>query len=939
MTTHRSFLHAALVLLVLLSFCLQPAPLLATQHLTVGIYDYKPLVFIDGSGRPGGFFVDIFNHIAVNEDWSVSYRHGSWQEGLERLAKGEIDLLLCIGYSEERAAHYDFTAESLLTDWGVVYRRNNRQIDTIMDMEGKTVAALKGSIYTLGFRQLASQFNINVKIIELDSLPELFSAQAHAVADAVVTGNMAGHSYADDRRFKRTPVNFSPVKLAIAAPKGEGAALLTVLDQRIRSLKEDKYSIYNRKLEELTSGKRGAFSPMLLWGVALLGAALLIALAFVITLTRIVKHKTEKLERSSREVELREEQFRLAMEASRDGLWDWNIVTGELYFSPGYFRMLGFEPDELRHELATWADRVHPDDYDNALKANMECLEGLTESFAAEFRMLAKNGDWKWILGRGAAVTRSEDGRATRMLGTHTDITGRVASRNALRESEERLKLATAAAHMGVWDWNLQYNILVWDDKVFEIYGVAPDAAADTKMLWEQAIHTEDRVEVIEKLDAALKTADFYEAAYRIVRPDATVRSIKSTAAILRDDGIAVRIIGVDIDVTERLAMEQQISQAQKMEAIGRLAGGVAHDFNNKLTVILGYAELMQMLDCAVAVRCDQYLNEIIKAAHHSQEITRKLLAFSRSEAMESCRLNLNYLLSEIERTLGRLIGEQIEISMEKAEDLWFVKMNPTEYDQIIMNLVVNARDAMASGGRILIRTGNVTVAAGQAPAYFNAPPGDYVLTTVTDTGTGIGKEIIERIFDPFFTTKAPGKGTGLGLSTVYGIVSKCRGFILVDSEPDKGATFKVYLPRFSAATVENVAVEEMDEIRGVGIILLVEDEQSVREMTQLFLESIGYRVIVAASPFDAVSICEDESVLIDCVLSDVIMPGMNGKQLQEQVNRIRPDLPFVFMSGYTSDILTEQGVAEQGLHFIRKPLNFKQLHDKLAQLTSGRAT
>jgi PAS domain S-box-containing protein len=924
---------ALAVLLLCCLFSVLPAPAVAGQSISVGIYEYKPLVFLNGNGRADGFFVDVFNHIAANEEWMVTYRYGSWQEGIDRLERGEIDLLLCVGYSEERAERYDFTSESLLTDWGVVYRRNDRQINTIMDLEGKTVAVLKGSIFTLGFRQLASQFNVNVTLVEMSSVPELFSAEAYGVADAAVTGNMAGFGYTDDRSFRRTPVNFSPVKLGIAALQGHKPALIETLNRRLKSLKEDKNSVYNRKLEELSSGQKQTFSPILLWGLALLGAALLVAVAFVITLTRIVQHKTEKLKSSGREVELREEQFRLAMDASRDGLWDWNIVSGKIYFSPGYFRMLGYEPSELKHELSTWTERLHPDDHDDALKAHTECIEGSTESFAVEFRMLAKNGDWTWILGRGAAVARRDDGRATRMLGTHTDITGLVAARNALRASEERLKLATAAAHMGVWDWSLQSNILVWDEKVFAIYGVDPVDHADTKMLWEQAIHEEDRVEVIEKLDAALKAADFYDAEYRIVRPDETVRSIKSSAAIIREDGVATRITGVDIDVTERRALEQQISQSQKMDAIGRLAGGVAHDFNNKLTVILGYAELMKMLECTVADRCDQYLDEIVKAAHHSQEITRKLLAFSRSEAAESCRLDLNYLLSEIERTLGRLIGEQIEIQMEKAADLWPVKMNPTEYDQIIMNLVVNARDAMPDGGKIFIRTGNATVDHGQTPAFFNAP-GDYVITAVTDTGSGISKEIMERIFDPFFTTKAPGKGTGLGLSTVYGIVSKCQGFILVDSEPGKGSTFKVYLPRFSDTSAEAAVVEEMEEIRGVGVILLVEDERAVREMSQLFLESIGYRVIAAATPLEAISICEDETNIINCVLSDVVMPGMNGKQLQEQINLIRPSLPFVFMSGYTSDILTEQGVMDQGLHFIRKPLNFKLLHDKLAQLT-----
>lgn len=925
-------------LLLLLTLYLPPSAE-AALHLKVGIYDYKPLVYLDSDKNPAGFFVDILKHVAVNEDWSLSYVHGTWQEGLDRLEKGEIDLLLCFGYSEERALNYDFTPESLFTDWGVVYRKRDRQINTIMDMEGKTVAVLKESIYSAGFQQLASQFNINVKIIEINTFGELFSEATYERSDAIVNASIASDNYADERKLVRTPINFSPVKLGIATAKGKNGAVIKILNNRIRTMKEDKESIYYRKLDELTSSRHGRISPFISWGITLLGGALLIAVAFVIALTKIVKRKTEGMKKYSQELETREEQFRLAMKASRDGLWDWNIVSGELYFSPGYFRMIGFEPHELKHEFSTWAERVHPDDYEQALQANTECIEGTTESFSVEFRMLAKTGEWVWILGRGAAVERREDGRATRMIGTYTDINSLVAARSALRDSEERLKLATTAAHLGIWDWNLQSNALIWNDRVFEIYGVSKTNSSVTKKIWEEAIHEDDRSEAVGRLNSALKSDDFYETEYRIVRPDDSVRSIKSFCAIIRENGSAIRVIGVVMDVTDRRMMEQQIRHTQKMDAVGRLAGGIAHDFNNKLTVILGYSELMKMLECTIESRCDSYLDEIIKAANHSQEITRKLLAFSRDESLESCRMDINHMLTEMERTLGRLIGEQIDILFERVDGLWPVRMNPTEYDQIIMNLVVNARDAMPDGGRIVISTGNETVEDYISNTGMNSVPGDYAVTSLRDSGCGISREIIERIFDPFFTTKPTGKGTGLGLSTVYGIVSRSRGFITVDSEPGKGSTFKIYLPRLNDLAEDSSPIEEMEEIKGDGIILLVEDEEAVRYMTQLFLESIGYRVIVAESAGQAVSLCEDGELTIDCVLSDVIMPEMNGKQLQEKVNVIRPGLPFIFMSGYTSDILTAQGVAGQGLHFISKPLNFKSLHDKLALLTGKTVT
>lgn len=931
----KSVVNGLLLLVALLTCVTANAD---ARTIKVGIYDYKPLVYQDSDSSPRGFFIDILNHIANNEEWSIKYSFGTWHEVLNRLDRGEIDLLACAGYNDDRAKRYDFTTESLLTDWGTVFRHSRASINTIMDMEGLTVAGLKGSIYTLGFQQLASQFNVNVKLVEKDSLQELFSASDQLV-DAIITGNLSGSSYADEKQFKRTPVNFSPVKIGFATLKGRNSEVLWVLDQRIKALKADNTSLFYRKHDEmLTAGNKKILPAPVIWGIFTLGGALLVSILFVITLTRMVRRKTANLENYSQEISLSEERFRLAMDASRDGLWDWDILTGGLYFSPGYFRMLGYEPFELSHELSAWLDRVHPDDYENALSANTECVDGLTESFAVEFRMLAKDGSWRWILCRGAAVARDAHGRALRIIGTNTDITNLVTTRNALKQSEERLKLAASAAHLGVWDWDLQKSLLEWDSRVYEIYGIAPSVSKSMKQTWENSIHEDDRDEVISKLNIALRTGSFFEIEYRIVRNDGTIRTIRSFATILRENGIAVRMTGVDLDVTDRKILEQQIRHTQKMDAIGRLAGGIAHDFNNKLTVILGYAELMKMLECASSGKCDQHLDEIIKAANHSQEITRKLLTFSRDDAAESYKVDVNHMLKDMERTLGRLIGEQIKISFSLTEEIWSILINPTEYDQIIMNLVVNARDAMPSGGSLAITTSNVTVSENISASFANASPGDYVVTVVNDSGSGIPKDIIERIFDPFFTTKEAGKGTGLGLSTVYGIVLKYGGFISVNSEAGKGSTFSIYLPKYSAATPVAAVEAEADTVTGKGNILLVEDEEAVRDMIELFLESVGFSVIVAASPEDAVEICRS-SAEIDCVLSDVIMPGLNGKQLSEKILAMRTGLPFVFMSGYTSDIITDQGIAGEGLHFIRKPLNFKTLKEKLLSVIEQETT
>jgi PAS domain S-box-containing protein len=379
----------------------------------------------------------------------------------------------------------------------------------------------------------------------------------------------------------------------------------------------------------------------------------------------------------------------------------------------------------------------------------------------------------------------------------------------------------------------------------------------------------------------------------------------------------------------ERLKMHSQLSQAQKMETVGRLAGGIAHDFNNKLTVILGYAQLSETLDCQGHKECDHFTKEIIQAGQHAQEITRRLLVFSRNEEICPLKLDLNLAIKDIFRTLGRMIGENIALHDELSQNLWYVRIDPTQFDQVITNLVVNARDAMPNGGKITIQTSNITIKDDQD----EVPPGDYILVSCTDIGFGMDSETLQHIFEPFFTTKMVGKGTGLGLSSVYGIIKQNHGHITVQSKVSEGTTFSIYLPCYHDNSEVNFHDELITtEVPGIGNILLVEDEEPVRNMTKLMLETIGYFVIAAESPTKAIELCNDPKHVIDCVLSDVIMPEMNGKVLKGFINSIRPDLPFVFMSGYTADVINSNLEGDDDFKYINKPLDFRQLNQKIQQ-------
>lgn len=416
------------------------------------------------------------------------------------------------------------------------------------------------------------------------------------------------------------------------------------------------------------------------------------------------------------------------------------------------------------------------------------------------------------------------------------------------------------------------------------------------------------------------------------IRKDGSRLTVSLTITAMRSEsGMMNGFIGLARDITGEKQMEQQLHQSQKLESIGRLAGGVAHDFNNMLGIILGAAQL-SMPKVPEGSELWQNLNAIKTASERSRDITRQLLAFSRKEIISPRPVNLNALIIDSAKNMGRLIGEDVKRALRLASDLWTVMLDPSQLDQILMNLSVNAHDAMPDGGLLTIATSNTHINRESSHLHPNVQPGDYVQLTVSDTGCGMDRVTREHIFEPFFTTKGIGKGTGLGLSTVYGIVSQNNGFINVESEPGEGTTFRIYLPRVVAEVV-TPEQETLAALTGSGTILLVEDEEMLLWMTTRLLEEIGYRVIQASTPHEALAICSRQDQQIDLTLTDVVMPEMNGRELAKRINLIRPEMKVLFMSGYTADIMAQRGILESGMQYIQKPLDMTQLNEKICAI------
>jgi two-component system cell cycle sensor histidine kinase/response regulator CckA len=522
-----------------------------------------------------------------------------------------------------------------------------------------------------------------------------------------------------------------------------------------------------------------------------------------------------------------------------------------------------------------------------------------------------------------------------KMLQAEGEIQARQKAEEALRISNTRLRLALASADIGLWDWNLATNEVWFSPEWKRQIGCDDHEIPNRYEEWEKRLHPKDHPHILAEIDAYLQgRRPGYQVEFRLRHKDGTYRWISASGKLIAGtDKKSKRFMGCHVDITAHLQLEAQLFQAQKMESVGRLAGGVAHDYNNMLGVILGYGELaLDKVKPGEPLYED--LEKILEAARRSRDITRQLLAFARKETIAPEILDLNATVESMLKMIRRLIGEDIDLAWLPGAGLWPVRMDPSQVDQSLANLCVNARDAIANVGRITIETDNVTIDKDYCSDHAGFVPGDYVMLAVSDTGSGIAPEDLDKIFEPFFTTKGLGKGTGLGLATVYGIVKQNDGFINVYSETGNGTTIRIYLPRHSGQ-VDEADLESTLEIpssRG-ETILLVEDDGSILELSRRILVSLGYTLLTATTPGEAMALAKGHSGRIHLLITDVVMPEMNGRELSKQLQVLYPDLKILFISGYTANVIAHRGVLEKGVYFLPKPFSKKDLAVKVRQV------
>ena len=616
-------------------------------------------------------------------------------------------------------------------------------------------------------------------------------------------------------------------------------------------------------------------------------------------------------------LEKSERRFGLAARVASDLCYEWDVQTDRLRWWLGDLgEALGYEPGEIEETITGWMAVIHPEDRARLVDA-VEVHRTSTKPIFVEYRVRARDGSWHTWEDRGIPQL-GDDGKPVLWIGACSDITKQ-------REAEQELQDLVHASQEAVFI-NSKGSCLLANPEAARMFGY-PDADA-LKGIFGTDVIAKESHEIVRS-----RMLNNVPGSYEVVaqRADGSTFPAQISARSMTFRGEPVRCTVVrDISALkeaerERHELQQQLHQARKMEAMGRLAGGVAHDFNNVLCAIMGNASIA-LVDLPQTDPLRELVQEIDKAARQAAEMTQQLLAFSRKQVIAPKVLNLGRLIERMCPMLGRLIGEDLILRTELSEELGSIEIDPGQIEQVVLNLALNARDAMPSGGELSIEATDVDLDQEFCDRHNEVEPGRYVMLEVRDQGLGINRETLDKIFDPFFTTKKFGQGTGLGLATVLGIVEQNGGTIVVDSSPKKGSTFRVYLPRVSndAGVLADRSV--VSSASGEETVLVVEDEALVRTTTERILERSGYRVLVAASGHEALALVEQHDGPIDLLLTDVIMPRMNGRQLADEMVKVRPGIRVLFTSGYTEDVIGDHGVLDKGVRFIGKPYSPESL-------------
>lgn len=1029
-----------------------PLPAHAAEQVRVAAFSAKPLIFIDSDNRARGISVDLINRIAEENDWDVEYIAGSWDSGLQRAKTKQVDLITSAMFTEERDRFLDYAAEPYFTVWSAVYAAADTPLKTILDLNDKTVAIMKGDQNGRNFKLLADKFGLTCKYLELPTFQDVFEATQQGKAAAGVAVNIYGMLQSGRYQLVQTPIIFNPEAIYFAVPQGTKAELLQTISRTLRNWKTDKNSHYYRTLNTwLATG--GHSKPTLpSWIYAVLGALVgLIGLTYFWTLTlkRKVAQRTEQIteqakllqeseaklrilfdeapgaifiinrhngryidankeaekltgrtltelkklttkdvtpeghknrikalqkpqssfefgeiqyqrpdgkirtaqltaipindelsyglasditERKKIEEELRESEtkFRAAFTTSPDAITLNRARDGVcLDVNEGFLRLSGYAAsDVLGKPYPEWDIWIHREERDQFIRTLQD--KGCVENYEAEFK--TKGG--KVIHGLTSAQTIELEGR-TIILTITRDITERKKAEKQLIRNEQKYRTLLDSQHDAIFLHKLNtegFSAFVEVNQVaIDRYGYSREefrriGPPDITLTRDAERHAKKdfRKRLLEEKHLVFET--------RHIKKSGEVFPVEISGTITELDDVPY-ILSIARDITERKQaenerreFEEQLRQKYKMEAIGVMAGGIAHNFNNTLAAILGSLEMAKRKQ-GQPQKLQTYLDTATTAALRSRDLVAQVLTYSRQSENRHVATDITLVIEETLNLLKLTLPTTTTLEFEdRLRSKTLIEADPNQIQEALLNLCNNAVHAMEENGTLLVRTESVELAKSDIPAQFNRPAGPYICLAVQDNGSGMSEEVVEKIFDPFFTTKGVDEGTGMGLSTVQGIIDKHAGLIKVDSRVGEGTTFRLYFPATNKAIkLEEHAIEEAPP-SGNERILLVDDDKTLVELGAEMLSDLGYRVTGLTSGQDALQLLTAESEAFDLVITDQTMPELTGKELILQLRKTNPDIRTVIMTGYSSKIDAEEA-KEIGINaFCMKPLNMSEL-------------
>jgi len=889
-----------------------------------GDHNYPPFEFLDDKGRPAGFTVDLTRAIARQMDMDVRIRLGPWTKVIEGAKSGNVDVIQGIFYSPQRDRTLDFSPPYLVSHYVSVVRKGiGSPVETVEDLAGKSLVVEAGDV----IHDFLVKQGLGPRISVVETQGDVLRAVSHGQYDCGLVLRVSALYLIKKNAWKNLALgsrSFFSGDYCYAVPGGQ-SALLAQFSEGLKVVQEsgEFHRIYDKWLGGYEESPPSLLKALRYSGMVLIPLIVILLAVFLWlwSLRRQVAERTRELRES--------QEFQQAMIAcSPVALYSIDLEGKVLAWNESAEKIFGWSAEEVIGKPLPIVPQDSQEEF-SALR-NRAVEDGAFSG--VEVVRQRKDGS---LFECGLSVSPVFDARGEiiGIMASMEDITERKRAESALRTSEIRYR--------SLFDHSLDAFLLTAPDG--SILDVNPAACAMfgrtaeeiRKLGWNGLVDTSDP-RLQKALEERAETGRA-QAELIMIRADNSRFPTEITSTIYVDENGQQRSSMIIRDITERRRTEseheklqKQFLQAQKMESVGRLAGGVAHDFNNKLTVILGYAQMaMEGLRKTDPIYAS--LQQVVKAGNQSVDIVRQLLAFARKQTISPKVLDLNETVEGMLKMLRRLIGEDIDLAWQPDTHLWPVNMDPAQIDQVLANLCVNARDAISGVGRVTIETENVVLSEDYCDGHAGFVPGAYVRLAVSDDGCGMDGETLANAFEPFFTTKGEGRGTGLGLSTVYGIAKQNNGFVNVYSEPGKGTSVKVYLPRHVGEAEPGRETAPADIPRGRGeTVLVVEDEASVLHLVGRILEKLGYAVLVSANPTDALNTARKHEGEIQLLITDVVLPGMSGRDLAGAIMQIRTDIRVLFMSGYTANVIAHHGVLEEGVAFIEKPFTFEKLARKV---------